>query len=205
MKYIGIALTIPYLIYLIGVSVAKAVDMPIVNPIVMISAVTGSKYIVNPQVTLIITLASTAFAGLTINTLFALGEEIGWRGLLQDELCSLIGFKVTPLVIGILWALWHAPLIIMYGYNYPHHRDAVGVVMFIIICSIWSCILSILKVRSESMIPPAVTHGTLNAIGGLMLYTIIVRDEIWGLPVGILGVVASTITLIIIYIIMLKR
>jgi uncharacterized protein len=56
-------------------------------------------------------------AGITINTFFALGEEIGWRGFLQKEL-SHLGLWKSGLLIGFIWGLWHAPLVIQ-GYNFP--------------------------------------------------------------------------------------
>lgn len=45
-----------------------------------------------------------AFAG--INLIYAIGEEIGWRGYLQDALEPL-NKNVRFLLIGILWWAWH--------------------------------------------------------------------------------------------------
>jgi len=38
--------------------------------------------------------------------LFTLGEELGWRGFLQDQLNHLPKWK-RYLIIGIMWELWH--------------------------------------------------------------------------------------------------
>ena len=60
---------------------------------------------------------------ITATTLFAqgcasaLGEEIGWRGLLIPELYKITSFGVTAFIGGIIWALWHYPLIIFANYN----------------------------------------------------------------------------------------
>jgi len=40
----------------------------------------------------------------------AFGEEIGWRGFAVAELLKRQRLTVTALVVGVLWALWHAPL-----------------------------------------------------------------------------------------------
>jgi membrane protease YdiL (CAAX protease family) len=56
-------------------------------------------------------------AGLTINVIAALGEELGWRGLLLREL-SPLGFWRVSLLTGFVWGLWHAPLIVQ-GHNFP--------------------------------------------------------------------------------------
>lgn len=55
-------------------------------------------------------------SGATVNLPFMLGEELGWRGF-QFEETKLLGFWRSSLLIGVLWGLWHAPVIMM-GYNY---------------------------------------------------------------------------------------
>jgi membrane protease YdiL (CAAX protease family) len=67
-------------------------------------------------------LGQVLFAGITINTIAAFGEELGWRGFLLKELAPL-GFWRASLVIGIIWGVWHWPLI-AHGYNYPGHPIA---------------------------------------------------------------------------------
>lgn len=47
----------------------------------------------------------------------ALGEELGWRGLLVPELAKLTDFTRTSLISGSIWALWHTPLILFANYN----------------------------------------------------------------------------------------
>ncbi len=56
------------------------------------------------------------------------GEELGWRGFLLKQ-CSYMDFWKMSLVIGIIWGLWHAPIIIQ-GYNYPQN-PVIGVFMMI--------------------------------------------------------------------------
>jgi membrane protease YdiL (CAAX protease family) len=66
-------------------------------------------------------------AGLTLNGLFAFGEEYGWRGYLWDRLANR-GRLGSFVCVGSLWGLWHAPLILVVGYNYPDDRLA-GIAM----------------------------------------------------------------------------
>lgn len=47
----------------------------------------------------------------------ALGEEIGWRGFLVPELAKTTTFFNTAWISGIVWAVWHYPVIIFGGYN----------------------------------------------------------------------------------------
>lgn len=46
----------------------------------------------------------------------ALGEEIGWRGFLGPKLTVLFGFKKGVLMSGIIWAIWHFPMMLT-GYG----------------------------------------------------------------------------------------
>ena len=58
---------------------------------------------------------------LTIGVLTALatavGEEIGWRGLMVPQLARENSFVRTALITGAIWGLWHVPLIIGGGYS----------------------------------------------------------------------------------------
>jgi membrane protease YdiL (CAAX protease family) len=47
----------------------------------------------------------------------ALGEEIGWRGLLVPELARVTSFTNTALISGAIWAAWHLPLLLFADYN----------------------------------------------------------------------------------------
>ena len=69
--------------------------------------------------------------GILFSLLFALGEEIGWRGYLVPQLSKVTNFKSVCLISGLIWSVWHYPLIIFSGYHggtpvmfhYPGHRD----------------------------------------------------------------------------------
>jgi membrane protease YdiL (CAAX protease family) len=58
---------------------------------------------------------------LTIGVLTALitavGEEIGWRGLLVPQLARISPFTRTAILSGLIWGIWHIPLIIGGGYS----------------------------------------------------------------------------------------
>jgi CAAX protease family protein len=50
-------------------------------------------------------------AGVALSIPSALGEELGWRGLLSDRLLRQMSFVRTSLLVGVIWSAWHYPLI----------------------------------------------------------------------------------------------
>ncbi len=102
--------------------------------------------------------------GPAINTLFALGEELGWRGFLLPRLLPLGQWKAL-LITGVIWGFWHAPVIIQ-GYNYPEH-PYLGVLMMIVFCVLMGIIFGWIYLKTMSPWSAALAHGSLNAWAGL--------------------------------------
>ncbi|MEW6239302.1 MAG: CPBP family intramembrane glutamic endopeptidase [Chloroflexota bacterium] len=111
--------------------------------------------------------AQIAFAILLaplINVLFALGEELGWRGFLLPHLMPLGQWKAI-LISGVIWGLWHAPAIVQ-GHNYPGYPVA-GIFMMIVFCVLLAVIFSWLYLNTRSPWVAALAHGAVNASAGL--------------------------------------
>ncbi len=68
----------------------------------------------NPGLLLIIGIFGGILAGNTVILPFALGEELGWRGLMVHEMRKM-GFGKANVLIGLIWGIWHAPLTISLG------------------------------------------------------------------------------------------
>lgn len=126
-------------------------------------------------------------AGITINAVAGFGEELGWRGLLQKELEPL-GFWKSSLLIGVIWGIWHAPIILQ-GYNYPQH-PVLGVLMMTIFTTLFAPLISFARVKSKSVIAAAIMHGTLNGTAGLAIILIAGGDD---LTTGLLGLPGFTV------------
>ncbi len=108
-------------------------------------------------------------AGITLNALIAFGEEIGWRGFLLKELAPL-GFWKASFLIGIIWGIWHAPVILQ-GHNYPQHPN-VGVWMMIAWAMLWGPIFNYIRLKCQSVLGASILHGSINASAGLPLMMI---------------------------------
>lgn len=108
--------------------------------------------------------------GMTVNAVLAFGEEFGWRGYLLWELAPL-GFWRASVLIGAIWGLWHAPVIIE-GYNFPSF-PLVGVFVMTLATITFSVLYTYLVIRAASVLAAVFFHGVFNASGGLVLaYTV---------------------------------
>lgn len=111
-------------------------------------------------------LAQGLFAGATVNAVAAFGEELGWRGLMLREL-GFLGFWRASLLIGLIWGLWHAPIILL-GHNYPQHPQA-GVFFMTDFALLLSPLIGYVTLKARSVIAASVMHGTVNGTFGLAL------------------------------------
>jgi membrane protease YdiL (CAAX protease family) len=120
-------------------------------------------------------------AGITVNAVAGFGEELGWRGFLQKEF-SYMGFWKSSILIGFIWGVWHAPIVLQ-GHNYPQHPVA-GLFMIIILCILFAPIFGYIRYKANSVIAAAIIHGTLNATAALPLVVVRGGND---LTVGVTG------------------
>lgn len=109
------------------------------------------------------------FIGGAINTFVTIGEEAGWRGYLWT-LIRPAGFWRATLVTGIVWGLWHTP-VIADGHNYGTAYAGfpwLGVGVMVLFTLGLSPLLGLIRDRTGTSWAPALFHGTLNATGGLV-------------------------------------
>ena len=150
----------------------------------------------NPAVVIMITIVSGLLAGVTINAVFAFGEEYGWRNYLVDVLREQ-KFVCASILIGIVWGLWHFPLILL-GHNYPQHSVA-GVFMMVVFCVLASFIETYIVVKTKSVFPAAIFHGTINAVAGLNVILIKGGNDLLNGMTGLSGFIVMAIVIMIVY------
>jgi membrane protease YdiL (CAAX protease family) len=134
--------------------------------------------------TLLILAAVNLLVAPFINFVPALGEEYGWRGFLQPALIERFGLTSGLTLTGLIWGLWHAPIILQ-GYNYPHHPNLIGVSSFTLWTILVGYFLGWVRIRSNSCLPAALGHGAINAYAGFGLILAPAKDELLGLPLGL--------------------
>jgi len=129
--------------------------------------------------------------GLLITMVFTFGEEFGWRGYLLPRLSPLSGTKAA-IIVGVIWGLWHAPLIFFYGYEYNDLHSLLGILMFVLPTTSLSIILAWLRFRSGSIWPTVLAHAVSNQAASLALIAFVTPGNLYlGAPIGLIGILPS--------------
>ena len=150
----------------------------------------------SPTVFFLSQLPNGFIVGITINALIAFGEEIGWRGYLLKQFAGK-KFLTTALIIGAIWGLWHAPLILM-GHNFPKH-PVIGVLIMTLSCICLAPIVQYIRIKSGSVIAAAIFHGSFNAFATFVAFPLNRFDDLLTNPMGLAGIVVVLITIGVLY------
>lgn len=107
-----------------------------------------------------------------MNIIYCFGEEWGWRGYLLPRLLRC--FKVVPAVLlnGVIWGLWHIPLIVMghnYGVGYRGFPYA-GIIAMCLFCVVIGIILCYITIKTHSCVPAILGHGMINGFSTIGIY-----------------------------------
>ena len=97
-----------------------------------------------------------------ISALSAVGEEIGWRGFMLTRLVEA-GVPAPLLVSGVVWALWHVPLILTGQYAAGGNRT-LSAILFVAGISAAGCAIGFLRLSSGSIWPAVLLHAAWNAV-----------------------------------------
>jgi membrane protease YdiL (CAAX protease family) len=102
--------------------------------------------------------------GVLPGLIMAVGEEIGWRGFLVPELTKAAGFRAACLWSGIIWALWHWPMVIRGEYSAAGTPLYYQLFCFTLLVMSAAVTAAWLRMKSGSICPVAVMHSAHNAI-----------------------------------------
>ena len=125
--------------------------------------------VLSARTLLLITILQVVIIGPIINIIPTLGEELGWRAYLLPKLRLLLPDWAALVVTGIIWGLWHAPVIVM-GHNYGTSYTGypwLGILMMVVFCVWLGIIEGYMTIKLNSVIPAAMIHSTVNAGAGL--------------------------------------
>ncbi|ADU63607.1 MAG: CPBP family intramembrane metalloprotease [Pseudodesulfovibrio sp.] len=131
-------------------------------------------------------LPASMLIGPAIQYVFALGEELGWRGFLLPRL-MVLGKPMAYLVLGVAWGLWHAPLILA-GFNYPGHPLA-GLGMMCAMTSALGLFINEMTLGSRSVFLAAFIHAAVNAqVQGVWMWLFPQANPLLGGSFGLIAV-----------------
>ena len=135
-------------------------------------------------------ISQAILASPLLNSLFTFGEEFGWRAYLQPKLLPL-GWRPAMLWMGLIWGVWHWPIIWMghnYGLEYPGAPWA-GMLVMVWFTLVSGIFLGWITLKGGSVWPAVIGHAALNGIAGsALLFTSGPAYPLLGpLPVGLVG------------------
>ena len=171
-KYVLAAWLLPALLTVVGGAIFFALFPAYFDPslgtVRQILAAYGLTATMTPLLFILAQLFNGIVAGPIINSLFTFGEEFGWRSYLLPKLLPL-GPRRAMLISGVIWGVWHWPIIAMghnYGFDYPGAPWA-GMLMMVWFTLGVGTVLSWLTLRAGSVWPAVIGHAAVNAITGL--------------------------------------
>ncbi|RMD01470.1 CPBP family intramembrane metalloprotease [Clostridium autoethanogenum] len=91
------------------------------------------------------------------------GEEFAWRGYLLPKLRKVFSPWKATLLTGVIWGMWHSPIIVT-GYNYGTEHPVFGVIAMIIFTTVIGIIAAYLFFKTKSVWVAAVFHASMNSI-----------------------------------------
>lgn len=135
-------------------------------------AASGSSSWLTASNLLLLSVLQIVVLGPVINIIPTLGEELGWRGYLLPKLRMFFSDRVALVVTGVIWGLWHIPVIVM-GHNYGTGYTGypwLGILAMIVFCVVLGIVEGYASIKLESAVPAAMIHSTVNAGAALPIY-----------------------------------
>ena len=95
-----------------------------------------------------------------------LGEELGWRGVLQDHLNPRIGWLAASFLVGVIWLVWHLPLWLI---DSPHAQIALP--LFAAHCLLYAVIIGgAYTLSGGSILPAILIHLSVNLASNYAIF-----------------------------------
>jgi CAAX protease family protein len=162
LKAILLALVFPIIIGLVVYGVAWATGLARFDPqpLGLVASFVGGT--ASPVTLFVVLLALTATIGAIIGVLTAAGEEIGWRGYMLTRLIDA-GVPRPVLASGLIWALWHVPLIVA-GVYVAGSSPVVSAMLFVVGVTSFGFVFARMRLETGSIWPAIALHGAWNSI-----------------------------------------
>lgn len=114
-----------------------------------------------PALAIAMYLVFAGTTGMIRSSASALGEEIGWRGFLVPQLAQSCSYTTTALITGVVWSLWHYPILIFADYN-AGTPVWYGLTCFTVMVVSSSFIYTWMRLKSGSLWTGVLLHASHN-------------------------------------------
>src|SRR5215217_552066 len=162
LKAILLAVVFPIIVGLVAYGIAWATSLAQFDPqpVSWLASFVGDT--ASPVTLFVVLLALTATIGSIIGALSAAGEEIGWRGYMLTRLIDA-GVPRPVLASGLIWGLWHVPLILA-GVYVAGSSPVVSAVLFMVMVTSFGFVIARMRLETGSIWPAIALHGAWNSI-----------------------------------------
>ncbi|STX40825.1 CAAX amino terminal protease self- immunity [Legionella donaldsonii] len=133
--------------------------------------------------------------------LWAMTEEIGWRGFLQPKLINLFGLRPGLFLTGITWAVWHF-IFIFPGTYYEEGNLLINTLLFTVTIVLMSFAIGWIRWKSQSLWPCVLFHSASNATWQICSYQFNVKNPYYiymAGEAGVLNIVFWGVVLIVVW------
>lgn len=100
-----------------------------------------------------------------VSTPVQAGEEVGWRGYALPRMATMIGFRWSSIILGIIWATWHLPLFFIAGVDVAGQSFPI----YLLDVTALSVVFAYLYASTNgSLLLPMILHAAVNNTTGIV-------------------------------------
>src|SRR5215204_4471298 len=164
-RMILLALVFPIIIGLVAYGIAWATGLAQFDPKPAGSGWLYGSFVgdtASPVTIFVVMIAKAVTIGTILSAVFAIGEEIGWRGYMLTRLIDA-GVPRPVLASSLIWGLWHIPLILG-GVYVAGSNPYVTAVLFMVSVTSMGFVFARMRLETGSIWPAIALHGAWNTI-----------------------------------------
>ena len=147
--------------------------------VIVLGVILGVTTVAGNLNTLLSTLMGAVVAQFIPRMLFAMFEEWGWRGYLEPRLAALhVPDVPRHLLVGVIWALWHFPLILSTDYTTMPYL--IFLPLFVIGVVVAAIVYGQLRKHSGTVWTAVLMHGAGNTVAWAILQSnlVTIQDKV---------------------------
>jgi uncharacterized protein len=161
-KALGLALTFPIVLGLIAYGIAWTTGLVPFSPRPIGLAAPYVVDAASPAVVFVVNLTVVATVVTLLSARTAAGEEFGWRGYMLTRLIHA-GVPRPVLVSGLIWGVWHVPLILGGAYL-AGPPPLLAAALWMVTATAFSFVFARLRLETGSVWPAVALHAAWNAV-----------------------------------------